>query len=97
MRRAQDDRLGFRFIHHLAEARRTGLHFREVAPALHLFQQEAPELLLDVLGCTAGRCLGLLRCQLGYKLRPEGINHDFILRNPEIVKPVPEEVNEEQI
>jgi hypothetical protein len=26
----------------------------------------------------------LLRCQLGYKLRPEGIKGDFILREPEI-------------
>ena len=39
--------------------------------------------------------LGLLRCQLGQ--RPEASKGDFILRNPEIVKPVPEEVNEEQI
>ena len=46
VRRAQDDQLGFRLIQHLAGARRTELHFREVAPALPLFQQTA-------LGCCA--------------------------------------------
>jgi hypothetical protein len=48
---------------------------------LHLFQQAAPEFLLDVLGVVPpGAALALLCCQLRYNPRPDGSKDDFILR-----------------
>ena len=86
VRRAQDDQHGFRFIHHHAGARRTDMHFRDVAPVLHLCRAGAAGVPPSTSsgwwrsGAALGRCLGVLRCQLRYNLRQDRIKGDFILR-----------------